>query len=631
MSRKTLLSYIIFTLFSAFLSEVHAQQSNDASVLSAKGDELRREYRFEESIKAYSDALDTAGDSLARYNIRERLLLSENGLNMADFVYRPSVLAKARFSIEDFFLYYPVENNAWRPVPNDLDASGHEFSKALYAPQGRNVIYYSAKDSEGIRNLYATTLKGSLWSMPSLLNEHLTSDSDEIYPMLSPDGKSLYFASKGLHGVGGYDLYVSHWDEDTRDWAEPVNLGFPYSSPEDDFLFITMEDGKAMFASNRDCSKDSVYLYVIDYDDLPVRRPVEDPRELKEISRLNPKSGNKQKQEHKESSIPENVDIRRYMDKMSEVRALQDSISLYGELLEKDRERFAQSEDDDHRQRYVEGILKREAGIPVFRDSLDRAVALLRKIEMEFLFNGVVIDPEKLVEEADVEVVVDDKDYKEYVFSKQSMGQKLKFEIEVPIPKFDYSFKILDKGQFAEDNTIPDGVVYQIQIFSVASKAKIRDLKGLSPVFEDRTASGRYIYKAGIFKTYNDVLSKLNTVKKRGFRSAFIVAYIDGKSVAVSKARAAETQIEAEAPSFYELRISPPGGNLDPAIADGIRQLSSGRDIARITRPDGSVEYVTGPFNGKEAVDKIADFVRAMGVNDVVVKELVSPSENNKQ
>ena len=60
--------------------------------------------------------------------------------------------------------------------------------------------------------------------------------------------------SKGLYGMGGYDLYVSQWNSETGDWDVPVNMGFPYSSPYDDFLFINTEDGKySIFASNRGC------------------------------------------------------------------------------------------------------------------------------------------------------------------------------------------------------------------------------------------------------------------------------------------------------------------------------------------------------------------------------------------
>ena len=55
-------------------------------------------------------------------------------------------------------------------------------------------------------------------------------------------------------------------------------------------------------------------------------------------------------------------------------------------------------------------------------------------------------------------------------------------------------------------------MVYQIQIFSLSSKASLASIKGLSPVFEEASASGRYIYRVGVFRKYNDVLANLNVL-----------------------------------------------------------------------------------------------------------------------
>ena len=62
-----------------------------------------------------------------------------------------------------------------------------------------------------------------------------------------------HFASKGLYGVGGYDLYVSELDKETGDWSIPVNMGFPYSSPYNDFLLVNSEDGKYTFNALEGC------------------------------------------------------------------------------------------------------------------------------------------------------------------------------------------------------------------------------------------------------------------------------------------------------------------------------------------------------------------------------------------
>jgi hypothetical protein len=61
---------------------------------------------------------------------------------------------------------------------------------------------------------------------------------DEEFPALSPDGKTLYFSSKGHNTMGGYDIFKSEWSEQTQAWGEPVNLGSPINSPYDDIYYV---------------------------------------------------------------------------------------------------------------------------------------------------------------------------------------------------------------------------------------------------------------------------------------------------------------------------------------------------------------------------------------------------------
>ena len=435
----------------------------------------------------------------------------------------------------------------------------------------------------------------------------MTSASDEIYPMLSPDGTKMYFSSAGLYGIGGYDIYVSELDPETGDWSVPVNMGFPYSSPADDFLFVSTDDGKySVFASTRDCPKDSVWVYVLEYDDMPVRRAVTAPDELKTIAMLEPETGNADGESSEvEADIPENMDTRRYMDKMSEVRQLRDSIDRLGTMIED-----ARISNDE------EAVLDGEFALIALQDSLAKASALLQEIEMEFLFSGVVIDPDKLLAEADREIAGQTA---EYVFTRKDFGGSLSLNMLSPEPEFDYSFKILEEGQFAEDNTLPSGLVYQIQMFSTTTKAKVSSLKGLSPVFETRTANGRYTYRVGVFRTYADVLSNLNTVKRAGFRNAFIVAFNDGKELTVAKARAVEAEKKS---SLYEIRIETGNAELDMTVAGGIRQQAPGKDIARIEKEDGTKMYVVGPFADKTAAENLAGFIRAMGTSSATCVEI---------
>ncbi len=511
--------------------------SAEVQALLRQGDSLRMAYNFRGAVALYREAIKSEPDTTKHPPLEDRLLLGENGANMMKFVYKPVVVAKKRFSLDEFFLYYPMEDGSWRAVPNVLDSLGHHpFAKALYAPEDEEEIFFSAQDENGVRNIYMTEDQDSLWSAPVLLDEALVSASDEIYPILSADGETLYFSSKGLFGMGGYDLYYSTWNRKKKTWETPVNLGFPFSSPYDDLLYYDSPDGEyTLFASNRECSSDSVYVYVLEHDSMPINVAVDDPKELRELMKLNPQPKENASAETV-PAMPETEDTRQYMMKITEVKGLRDSIYLCETATDEARNKYAAGDDVKERTELSEEITRLELLRATLQGRLEKAVGELQAIEMDFLYKGIVVDPSKLM--ADAETSQDAPETPEYTFVRMKMGEPLNIEVEAS-DKFDYTFMVLPEGRFAADNNLPSGIVYQIQIFSINRKATIRELKGLSPVFEHVSGS-RHSHAVGLFRTYNDVLSQLNTVRRAGFKEAFIIAFLDGKPITVSSARAME-------------------------------------------------------------------------------------------
>ena len=629
MSFRAILSHIviIFTMFGFGAYSVGAQ-NRVAGSLVFKGDSLRMVYDFEKSIALYNEALNeindtalTVEDSILNICINDRILLSENGKVMSGFVYSPKVVARHTFPVEDFFLYYPLRDSVWRKTPNQLDTLAGTFANAIYAPDDARTIYFSAQDNDGIRNIYSTSLQDSVWTQSALLNEDLTSASDEVYPVLSQDGKKLYFASQGLFGVGGFDLYVSEWDEEAGDWGAPTNMGFPYSSPANDYLLVGSEDGKHMiFASDRGCSKDSLVVYVIERESVPVRSAVTDPAELRKLAMLEPSNGIEVAQEGTEvkSEIPENVDTRRYMDQMSHVRALRDSIAIQESSVDHLREEYSLAESTAEKEKLAEKILASENLLPELQGRLDVAVRQLQDIEMDFLFSGVVIDPDKLLVEAEREVVGEETGY---VFSKMNFGKDLNLKMVEPEPEFDYSFKVLDEAQVLRDSVARKGIVYQIQIMSTERPAPLKSLKGLSPVFESVSSGGRYVYRVGLFHQYKDVLPHLNTVKRLGFRSAYIVASVDGVEKKVAVVRNMEAALKArkqnlENKCHYRVVIVFEE-EFDSVALAGLRQQVGNRDMARM-----DTTLIVSPFESKEEANSLLMFVESMGYGKATLEQL---------
>ncbi len=603
--------YILSILFAASFSILDASAQTSTDRLLARADSARLQYDYPSAARLCQEAVDQ--DSTARAKAEDLLIMSQNGLRMMDFCSQPTVVAKQTFPLKDFFLFYPLKNNSWRKTPNQLDSLGKDdLAGAVYIPEGAKDIYYSAEDEDGIRNIYRTYLADSLWSAPMLINEQMTSSSDEIYPMLSPDGKSLYFASKGLYGMGGYDLYVSNWNPETKDWDVPVNMGFPYSSPYDDFLFINSEDGRySIFASNRGCSKDSVCIYVLEYDGMPVRKAFSDVAELKQLAALVPANDPTRIDNGSavEDQDPKSEETRLYIDKIKEVRSLRDSVSRFTSRLDNLRNEYS-SASDERKAELSATIQEKELLLPELNKTLQASVKELQAIEMDFLSKGIVIDASKLQAKADKEVVGAASGY---TFSRNSYGPAPKLAIRKPVRKFDYSFMILPEGRFAENNSLPEGLVYQIRIFTQSRKATIQDIKGLSPVFE-RQSGNKFIYSVGVFRSYKDVLANLNKVKKLGFRTAEITAWNDGQGVSVANAR------KLEELRLYTVVIYPENGqSLGEAVMTTIHEHSD-KDLVKSVE-NGSVVFKAGPFENKEEAEVLLNALKALGSVSVSLAE----------
>ncbi|MBR0246607.1 MAG: PD40 domain-containing protein [Bacteroidales bacterium] len=453
----------------------------------ARADSLHRAYRFQEALELYMDT-----DQM------QKAAFSQNGLNLMDLCAKPHVVARQRFSRKDFFLYYPLPQHAWHPSPNQLDSSD---SYPLYYPKGADVIYFSARDRAGTRSLFVTEDMDSTWRSPRHLGEAHLSIGNEVFPMLSPDGQTLYFASDGLAGVGGFDLYSSRWDAENGRWSAPMNMGFPFNSPADDLLFCETQDGKyTLFASNRDCSRDSVYVYVLDRSSIDSREPVRDVSELAELATLKAvKDPSRMDAASAMSSAPQgNANTRLYARKMEEARALRDAISK------------------------EDGQAARDSLLAL----LEEVNLEIRLVEQSFLQSGVVGQTE------DREVVGASLSY---TFAKNAMGSRFKLRMGAPLETS--TFRVMPVGRFAPDNKLPDGIVYQIVLFSSAGHAGLDDLRGVSPVYERLGSNLRYTYATGLYRHYVSALLDLNSVRVLGFPAAHIVAYRDGRPIPVSVAQ----------------------------------------------------------------------------------------------
>ncbi|MFL5763712.1 MAG: hypothetical protein ACJ77K_07190 [Bacteroidia bacterium] len=210
-------------------------------------------------------------------------------------------------------------------IGKSVNSQGHEATINLSADGQKLFIY---KDDGGNGNIYISELKGSEWGPPEYASAPINSSSWESHACLSsdnrvlyfvsdrpggyggrdiykclklpngewgpaqnlgdvintkydedgvfihPDGKQIFFSSKGHNSMGGFDIFTSIVDDENGYWSPPVNYGYPVNTTDDDVFLITTADGKrAFFSSDKPGGFGEKDIYMIKF-------PENEPRDI---------------------------------------------------------------------------------------------------------------------------------------------------------------------------------------------------------------------------------------------------------------------------------------------------------------------------------------------------------------
>jgi outer membrane protein OmpA-like peptidoglycan-associated protein/tetratricopeptide (TPR) repeat protein len=152
-------------------------------------------------------------------------------------------------------------------LPGNVNTPSWESQPSLSA-DGKTLYFIRRVSKRGEMtnsDIYVSKLMDDgQWGTPIALPKHINTPVQEESVLIHPDGKTLYFASRGHIGMGGSDIYLTRLD-DKGNWSKPENLGYPINTMYEENSLMVSPDGEiAYFASDRKGGYGDLDIYYFD-------------------------------------------------------------------------------------------------------------------------------------------------------------------------------------------------------------------------------------------------------------------------------------------------------------------------------------------------------------------------------
>ncbi len=146
---------------------------------------------------------------------------------------------------------------------------------ASITPNGKTIYFASnRKDGYGGMDIYkAERQSDGNWGKPENLGPTVNTEYNEDAPFIHPDSRTLFFTSDGHNTMGGNDIFKTYFL--AGEWQEPENMGYPINTPTDDNYFTMTANGKmGYFSSERKGGKGGQDIYYFEMPDHEANIPL---------------------------------------------------------------------------------------------------------------------------------------------------------------------------------------------------------------------------------------------------------------------------------------------------------------------------------------------------------------------
>lgn len=171
-----------------------------------------------------------------------------------------------------------IEGDTWsvaEKLQGDVNTSSWEGSASLSSDE--KTLYFSSEVSGGYggKDLYSASLMpDGTWGSVKNLGPTINTVYDDDAPFIHPDGITMFYSSKGLNSMGGYDIFQTTLSKD-QIWSVPVNMGYPINTPDEDIYFVMAANGtRGYYASGKSGGFGLQDIYTVDVSKIMKAPPV---------------------------------------------------------------------------------------------------------------------------------------------------------------------------------------------------------------------------------------------------------------------------------------------------------------------------------------------------------------------
>lgn len=222
-------------------------------------------YRFEEAIECYEEYI-TALTKRKRPTMEAEKLLEKSKANfrMLKGVEEVCIIDSVVMDKERFLEAYKVSPESGKLfMYKDFFDKPEEAEATVYETELSNKIYYGERQPDGKLSILSRSKMEGEWGKGTLLPGGINDSINAGYPYVLPDGITIYYAADGEQSIGGYDIFVTRYNTNTNTYLTPENVGMPFNSPCNDYMFVIDEfNNLGWFASDRCQPEGKVCVYV---------------------------------------------------------------------------------------------------------------------------------------------------------------------------------------------------------------------------------------------------------------------------------------------------------------------------------------------------------------------------------